>query len=114
MQRMALTSPRTPTDEAHEAEVAQQTKIAEELQETDQVPADAVPDNPEADAAPVTEEAPKVTLRSIPDAVEEYPLSVSVVGVDEELVFDGADSTIEVSPQVAEQVTYLPNVEVAA
>lgn len=69
----------------------------------------------EAPAAVAKEaEAPKVTLRSIPEAVDEYPLSVSVVGPEEELVFENADTTIEVAPQVAEQITYLPNVEVAS
>lgn len=112
MQRMAVTPSRS-ADEAHEAEVEQQTKIAEELDETQQVPAAAVPTDPEAEEAPVTEEAPKVTLRTIEGTVEDYPLTVSVVGTDD-LVFEDESTTVEVDPEVAEQVTYLPNVEVVA
>lgn len=112
MQRMAATSTRTPTDEAHEAEVAQQSKIAEEVTETEQVPAAAVPDNPDADEQPVTQEVAKVTIRSVEAEVSEYPLTLSVVG-SKDIVFDSASTTVEVSPEVAEQITYLTNVEVA-
>lgn len=51
-----------------------------------------------------------VKLRS--KNVDTYPLVVSVVGSDD-IVFDSADTTKAVAPKVAEQVKYLPNVEVA-
>lgn len=111
MPRMVGTPSRTQSDELHETEVAQQTESASEV-ETDAVPAAAVPTDPDADEAPVTQEAPKVTLRSVEDAVDEYPLTVSVVG-SEDIIFDSASTTVEVSPEVAEQVTYMRNVEVA-
>lgn len=105
---MASPSTRTPTDEAHEAEVAQQAKIAAAV-EPEAPAADPAPDE-----APVAQEARKVTLRSVEANVDEYPLSVSVVGAEDEFVFDSASTTVEVSPEVAEQVTYLTNVEVVA
>lgn len=97
----------------------------------DQVTAPSVKDAPKASAAPVetstqtagtpatdspkeapaaVEEAPKVKLRS--KNVEQYPLTVSVVG-SEDLVFENERATVEVSPQVAEQIEYSPVVEVA-
>ena len=62
--------------------------------------------------APAPEEATKVKLKPS-DAVESYPLTVSAVGA-EDIVFESASSTVSVAPEVAEQVKYLPTVEVAA
>jgi hypothetical protein len=91
------------TDAEHEAEAAQQAEIAAAVE-----PVAPVADKP----SPVAPEADKVKLRS--KNVDVYPLSVSVVGVEDELVFENESATVEVSPEVAEQVTYLPNVEVVA
>lgn len=70
---------------------------------------DSPKEAPAAEA--VVEEAPKVTLR--PKNVDEYPLSVSVVGVEDELIFENESSTVEVSPEVAAQIEFSPVVEVA-
>lgn len=70
----------------------------------------AAAEAPKEAAEPVVEEAPKVKLRS--KNVEEYPVSVSVVGAEEELVFESESTTIEVAPEVAEQIAYSPVVEV--
>lgn len=72
--------------------------------------APAVDSPKEAPAAAAVEEAPKVKLRS--KNVEQYPLTVSVVGSDD-LVFESESTTVEVAPQVAEQIAYSPVVEVA-
>lgn len=85
----------------HDAEVAEQEKIAANLQET----AQETPNE-----AAVQQEQPVVTLR--PVDVDSYPLRVVVTGA--ELTFESESDTVEVEPQVAEQVAYLPNVEVAA
>lgn len=92
----------TPTDAEHKAEVEKQEEIAAEVAAAE---AESAP-------APEVEEVPLVKLGSV--NVDEYPLSVSAVGLDEELVFDNSSSTVEVTPEVAEQVTYLPTVEVIA
>ncbi len=93
------------TADEHAREVDQQEQIALEIEAAE---TQAVSD---ADEAPVVEPAPEqalVTLRS--KNVEHYPLSVSVVGA--ELVFEDAAATVDVSPEVAEQIAYSPVVEV--
>lgn len=88
----------TSSDAQHEAEVAHQEDIAAEI----------VPDEVEAAAEP---DSSLVTLRS--KNVEQYPLTLSVVGALD-LVFEDENATVEVPSDVAEQVTYLQNVEVVA
>lgn len=105
MPDMAST-PTAPTDAEHEAEAAKQAEIAAAVE-----PQAPVVDETSAPEAPIVEEPDPVKLRS--KNVDEYPLSVSVVGVEDELVFESASSTVEVSPEVAEQITYSPVVEVA-
>jgi hypothetical protein len=88
----------TPSDAQHEAEVARQEDIAAEI----------VPNEVEA---AVEADSSLVTLRS--KDVEQYPLTLSVVGALD-LVFEDESATVEVPSDVAEQVTYLQNVEVVA
>lgn len=96
-----MASPTTtpPTDAEHEAEVAKQEEIAEEIAAAD------APKTP-----PATDEPQLVKLRS--KDVENYPLTVSVVG-SPDLVFENESAIVEVTPQVAEQIKYAPSVEVA-
>ncbi len=94
--RMPVTD--TPSDAQHEAEVARQEDIATKT----------VPNEVETAAAP---DSSLVTLRS--KNVEQYPLSLSVVGALD-LIFEDASATVEVPSDVAEQITYLQNVEVVA
>lgn len=91
----------TKPDSEYDREKAEQAKIA----------ADVTPAAPEPSAPKAEPAEPTVTLR--PVNVDTYPLYVSVVGTDD-LYFASADSTVEVSPAVAEQITYLRNVEVAS
>lgn len=95
---MASLTTTPQTDAAHEAEVAQQEKIAQEV---------AVA----PEAAVSSEEVNKVTLKPS-DAVESYPLTVTVPG--EELVFESESATVSVAPTIAEHVVYLPTVEAVA
>lgn len=67
-------------------------------------------DSPKEAPAAEQQEAPKVTLRS--KNVDEYPLTVSIVGSDD-LVFDNESVTVEVAPEVAAQIEFSPVVEVA-
>jgi hypothetical protein len=97
-------SPAAPTQDEHDVEVAKQAEIAAEVDAAvDEKPVDPTP--------PETDQPLTVTLRS--KNVEQYPLFVSVVGAPE-LVFESENDAVDVSPAVAEQVTYLQNVEVAA
>lgn len=92
-----------------DAERAKQEEIAV------QIVSDApVKSTPEAAGTPVepVEEQPKITLRSV--NVDAYPLGINVVGATEELVFDDADATIDVPPQVAEQTTFIEQIEIVA
>lgn len=103
MRHMGSTPTATRPDVEHEAEAAKQAEISAAI----------VDNTPAVDAAPSedVEQAPKVTLRAVD--VEHYPLTVSVVGAGEDgLVFADEDSRIDVLPAVAEQVAYMPNVEV--
>lgn len=109
----------TAADAEFEREKAEQEEIAAQIESdapvksTPQVAGTEAPEETTVDE--VIEEQPEVTLRTVPGTVEQYPLTVGVVGApDGELVFEDEDATIDVSPQVAEQVTYLPNVEVIA
>lgn len=95
-------APTTPTD-SHEEEVAKQLEIAENIEA----------DGPIVDEAPAEPEQQLVTLQPKADAKLDFPISVSVVGVEDDLVFVGPSDTVEVEPQVAEQITYSPSVEVA-
>lgn len=104
-------APQTPSDSEHAREKAEQEKIAAQIVSDAPVKSDPQVAGTPAEAP---EPQPTVKLRPVADAVEHFPLSVSVVGPEDELVFDSADSTVDVPPHVAEQVTYLPNVEVVA
>lgn len=100
------TAPSTRTDEAHDLEAARQAEIAAEVDaaETDEV-VEPTPLETEADP-----EQPVVTLRS--KNVEQYPVTVTIPNAPP-LVFENEDSTVEVTPEVAEQIVYSPVVEVA-
>lgn len=93
------------SEDEHTAEVTQQTAIEAEIAAVD------AKSKPQEDApvAEATAVQSLVTLRS--KDVEQYPLTVSVVG-GFNLVFDSESDTLEVPSEVAEQVTYLQNVEV--
>lgn len=90
---------KAPVDSVdHDAEAAQQAEI-------------------EAQIAPIVDSASAdktdtVSLKPT-DVVESYPLSISAVGSDD-IVFNSASDTVPVTPAVAEQVKYLPTVEVVA
>lgn len=101
---MAIASS-TQTDEAHEAEVAAQAEIAADVEA-----AEAPVVNEQPEALPVEERKVKLVPT---DAITTYPASVSLVGLEEEIVFTGPSDSAEVSPEVAEQVAYVPGVEVA-
>lgn len=91
------------SDEDHAAEVAKQEAIA----------ADVVKSTPQVAGTPAEtpEEIPLVKL--VPtDAVEEYPVTVTLPNY-EDITFADASASAEVPPIVAEQVSYLANVAVA-
>lgn len=81
--------------------MATQAAIAEEVQA--------------ATASKTVEEEPEptVTLRPKADVELDFPIAVSVVGAEDDLVFSGPSDTVAVKPEVAEQITYSPAVEVA-
>jgi hypothetical protein len=92
------------SEDEHATELEQQKAIAKNI--ADEQPVQVVAP-PEADVG-----QPKVTL--VPtEAVNEYPIRVSLVGLDEEIVFESASDSAEVSPPVAEQVRFLDTVAVA-
>jgi hypothetical protein len=101
MQSMASTPTATRPDAEHDAEVAKQAEI-----EAAVAPEAPVPVSP----SEVVEEQELITLRSV--SVDEYPLTVTVVG-SEPLEFANEGVTVEVPPEVAEQLAYSPVVEVA-
>lgn len=104
-------APSTQIDKVHDAKVEEQAKIAADVdapQETVVEPQSTITDASEDAVDP----RPLVTIQPKEDVAIDYPLSVSVVGSDD-LVFSGPSDTVEVSPQVAEQITYSPSVEVA-
>lgn len=97
-----------------EAEKVKQEEIAAQI--ASDAPVKSVPQvagTPAEETEQVVEELPQVTLRPVGEDIE-YPLTLSVVGAPEGgFVFESASDTVDVDPQVAEQVTYLTNVEVA-
>jgi hypothetical protein len=101
MQGMASTPTATRADAEHDAEVAKQAEIEAAVE-----PEAPVPGSP----SEVVEEQELITLRSV--NVNEYPLTVSVVG-SEPLEFASESATVQVTPEVAEQIAYSPVVEVA-
>jgi hypothetical protein len=110
-------APGTLSDAAHEEEVARQKEIAEQLvvgdaeapeEKGDEAPEDEAPEGEED--APVEPEVQPVAI--VPAEGATFPLRVTAVGVEDELVFESADSVVEVAPEVAEQLTYSPAVEV--
>lgn len=103
-------APSTQTDEAHADEVAKQAEIAAEVDAAAASETSIV--EPDPNPAPTPEEQ-LVTIRVKEDVEVDYPVAVSVVG-SEDLVFTGPSDTTQVTPEVAEQVTYSPVVEVAS
>lgn len=90
---------RTPTDE-HTAEVEKQTEIAAQVVETDATS--------ETSPEVAAEEAATAKIKSV--NVDEYPIHVAVVGG--EYTFTDSGTTFDVPLPVAEQFTYIPQVEV--
>lgn len=99
---------RMPDQVDHDAEVKEQAAIEAEVKA-----AEAGPSKPQQDAVKAQAKAAraKVTLKHT--GGEDYPVTVEVVGAPDGLVFDQDGATVEVDPEVAEQVKYLPKVEVA-
>lgn len=116
MPRMA-SAPQQPLTDWDE-EKAKQEEIAAEVEAA---PGDGVvtkvdttDPTPPVDPAPEPEapvEQPTATL--VPTGEATFPLRVSLVGLEDELVFESADDQKDVPLAVAEQVTYLPSVTVA-
>lgn len=98
------TEPEVPVEETEVEPVAEEPQIAG-------TPAG---DESPAEDSPV-EETPEVTITPLADVEIEYPLVVSVAN-HEDIVFEDADASVDVPPEVAEQVRYLPafNEEAAA
>lgn len=104
--------PQTASD--WDAEAREQADIAAQINADAPVKSDPQHAGTAVEGDGVVEQ-PKVTLQIVPDAEVEYPLTLSGWG-DEglfELVFDGASTTHEVSPAVAEQTIHVASVEVA-
>lgn len=106
--------PQTASDWADETQAQEDIAsqiVADAPESTPQVAGTSAPETTDVDE--VVEELPQVTLVPVGEDIE-YPLTLSVVGAPEGgFVFDGPDSSVDVDPQVAEQVTYLTNVGVA-
>lgn len=104
-------------EKAKQEEIAGQIESDAPVKSTPQIagtPVETQQEVVETDLEVVEEVLPQVTLRPVGDDIE-YPLTLSVVGAPEDgFVFDGPDSTIDVDPQVAENVAYVSNVEVVA
>jgi len=99
------------SDEERAAEVAEQEAIAKDLVETTpKIAGSPAGDESPAEDSPV-EEAPEVTLAPAADVEIDYPLVVSLANT-EDITFEDENSYVDVPPEVAEQVTYLTNVEV--
>lgn len=105
------TAPSTQTDEAHEAEVAKQAEIAAEVDAAAAASEKTVEETPQEEV-PAAPEVQLVTIQPKADVEFEFPIAVSVVGSDD-LIFTGPSDTVQVKPEVAEQITYSPAVEVA-
>lgn len=117
MPRMArddsqATLPNWDEEQAKQEEIAAQINDAEPVQSTPLVA--GTPSDEETTTDEVIVEVPLVTLQPKPDAELEFPIAVSVVGAEEDLVFTGPEDTVEVPAPVAEQITYSPAVEVAS
>lgn len=97
----------TPTDE-HAAEVEKQKDIAAQVVETSVVTTDA----PGAEPTPEVEVEQAATAKIKSVNVDEYPIHVAVVGG--EYTFADSGTTFDVPLAVAEQFTYIPQVEVVA
>lgn len=82
----------------HDVEVATQLEIEAEVKAP----------KPQKDAA----KAKRKTVKLTHEGGKEYPVRVSVVGAPKGLVFKSQGDTVEVTPEVAEQVKYLPKVSV--
>lgn len=105
-------APQQQADAEYEAELAQQTKIAEEVAAEEATSTEPQVAGEPAEETGIVEERPKVVLAPVGDDIE-YPLTLSVVGAPEGgFVFDGPDSRIEVDAEVGEQVTYVTSVNV--
>jgi hypothetical protein len=92
-----------PDQVDHDAEVKEQAAIEAEVKA-----AKAGPSKPQQDAAKAEAKTVTVKLRSKDG---DYPFTARVAN-SPDLVFKDANTTLEVAPEVAEQITYLPRVEV--
>ena len=99
-------------EKAKQDEIAAQIETDASVKSTPQVA--GTPSDEETTVDEAIVEVPLVTLRPKADAELDYPIAVSVVGAEDDLIFTGPSDTVEVPAPVAEQVTYSPAVEVAA
>lgn len=97
----------TEPDEAQVEETEVEPVAGEEPQVAGS-PADESP----AEETPV-EEAPEVTLAPSTEEEIDYPLVITVANADD-LVFEDENASVDVPPQVAEQLINFSNVEVVA
>lgn len=111
------TTPAQPTLTDWDEEKAKQDEIAAQIDSDASVKSAPLvagtPSDEETTTDEVIAEQSLVTIRPKADAELDYPIAVSVVGAEDDLIFTGPSDTVEVAPQVAEQVTYSPAVEVA-
>lgn len=106
---------RTQPDAEHEAEAAQQAEIAADVSPASETVVTTEPTPPDIAGTPAEEPPVVKEVTLVPtDKVEEYPVIVSLVGLEEDIIFEDATASAEVTPAVAEQVRYLANVGVAA
>lgn len=114
---MAATPAQTPLtdwkdEEAKQDEIAAQIDNDAPVKSTPQIA--GTPSDEETTVDEVIVEVPLIKLQPKQDVELDYPIAVSVVGAEDDLIFTGPSDTIEVPAPVAEQITYSPAVEVAA
>lgn len=95
-----------------DAAPVEETEIEPVAGEEPQIAGSPAEDESPAEESPV-EEAPEVTIAPAADVEIDYPLVVSVANA-EDITFEDENASVDVPPEVAEQVAYLTNVEVVA
>lgn len=110
-------TPTTTAPDAHAAEVEQQAQIESQVTTDPTPPVDPPPvvEEPTPDVPPEVEAEQEATATIKSVNVEAYPIHVDVVGApDGGYTFTDADTTFDVPLAVAEQFTYVSQVEVVA
>lgn len=104
-----------PPDAEHEAQAAEQAQIESQVTTDPTPPVDPPPVVEEPTDVPpevVVEQEQTATIKSV--NVTDYPIHVGLAGAPEEYTFTDESTTFDVPLAVAEQVTYVPYVEVVA